>query len=198
MTKSFAGLGVTIIDASADLPSSPVEGLIVYQKDTNELKIYDGTNWIITNDLDNTNGVPSSLNPFFAGYSSWTPTIGQGATTNITKSSTKAFYMQVGKFVHGYFEVIISGTGTAGNRVNVSLPVNAKSSGFNVFTPIGACNIYNASNVTVYPGFILFSGDLIVSQNSYTNGSQYLGINNFGEALANGDYIGGSFTYEAA
>ena len=199
MAKSFPNTGATVIDTVADLPaaSSALKGVMMFQKDTNELKICDGTSWIITNDLDNTNGVPSTLNPFFSGYSSWTPIIGQGATTNITKSSTRAFYIQVGKFVHGYFEVIISGTGTASNTVSISLPVTIKSSGFNAFTTIGTCNLYNASNVTVYPGFINMGGALVVSQNSYVNGTQYLGINNFGEALANGDYIGGSFTYES-
>ena len=199
MAKSFPNTGATVIDTVADLPaaSSALKGVMMFQKDTNELKICDGTSWIITNDLDNTNGVPSTLNPFFSGYSSWTPIIGQGATTNITKSSTRAFYIQVGKFVHGYFEVIISGTGTASNTVSISLPVTIKSSGFKAFTTIGTCNLYNASNVTVYPGFINMGGALVVSQNSYVNGTQYLGINNFGEALANGDYIGGSFTYES-
>ena len=45
MAKAFGGLGVTICDAAADLPASPDEGLIVFQKDTNELKIYDGSVW---------------------------------------------------------------------------------------------------------------------------------------------------------
>ena len=53
MAKSFSGLGATICDAAADLPSSPIEGLIVFQKDTNELKIYDGASWIVMLDTDN-------------------------------------------------------------------------------------------------------------------------------------------------
>lgn len=52
MAKSFSGLGATICDVAADLPSSPVEGLIVFQKDTNELKIYDGSVWCSVLDTD--------------------------------------------------------------------------------------------------------------------------------------------------
>ena len=52
MAKAFSGLGATICDATADLPSSPIEGLIVFQKDTNELKIYDGASWISMLDTD--------------------------------------------------------------------------------------------------------------------------------------------------
>lgn len=57
MAKSFPNTGVTIIDASADLPSSPVEGLMVFQKDTNELKIYDGSNWRSVLDTDTPPGM---------------------------------------------------------------------------------------------------------------------------------------------
>ena len=52
MAKAFSGLGATICDVAADLPSSPVEGLIVFQKDTNELKIYDGASWVSVLDTD--------------------------------------------------------------------------------------------------------------------------------------------------
>jgi hypothetical protein len=57
MAKSFAGLGATIIDTVSDLPSSPVEGLMVFQKDTNELKIYDGSLWVSVVDTDTPNGL---------------------------------------------------------------------------------------------------------------------------------------------
>lgn len=57
MAKAFSGLGATICDATADLPSSPIEGLIVYQKDTNELKIYDGAVWVSVLDTDTPPGL---------------------------------------------------------------------------------------------------------------------------------------------
>lgn len=54
MAKSFPNTGVTIIDTSADLPSASaaLEGVMMFQKDTNELKICDGSNWIIATDTD--------------------------------------------------------------------------------------------------------------------------------------------------
>lgn len=57
MAKAFSGLGATICDTSADLPSSPVEGLIVFQRDTNELKIYDGSVWVSVLDTDTPPGL---------------------------------------------------------------------------------------------------------------------------------------------
>ena len=52
MAKSFPNTGATVIDTVADLPGSPSEGMMVFQKDTNELKIYDGSSWISMLDTD--------------------------------------------------------------------------------------------------------------------------------------------------
>ena len=57
MAKSFPNTGATVIDATADLPGSPSEGMIVFQKDTNELKIYDGASWISMLDTDTPPGL---------------------------------------------------------------------------------------------------------------------------------------------
>jgi hypothetical protein len=57
MAKSFPNTGTTVIDATADLPGSPSEGMMVFQKDTNELKIYDGASWISMLDTDTPSGL---------------------------------------------------------------------------------------------------------------------------------------------
>lgn len=57
MAKSFPNTGATVIDATADLPGSPSEGMMVFQKDTNELKIYDGASWVSVIDTDTPNGM---------------------------------------------------------------------------------------------------------------------------------------------
>jgi hypothetical protein len=59
MAKSFTNLGATIVDTVADLPtaSASLEGLLYYQKDTNELKICDGSRWISMLDTDSPPGL---------------------------------------------------------------------------------------------------------------------------------------------
>lgn len=54
MAKSFPNTGATVIDTSADLPaaSAALEGVMMFQKDTNELKICDGASWISMLDTD--------------------------------------------------------------------------------------------------------------------------------------------------
>lgn len=67
MAKSFPNTGATVIDSSADLPtaSATLEGILMFQKDTNELKICDGASWVSVVDTDATPGlvklIPSSV-----------------------------------------------------------------------------------------------------------------------------------------
>ena len=81
MAKSFPNTGVTVIDTIADLPASPSEGMVVFQKDTNELKIYDGSVWVSMLDTD----TPPALTKVTSGTFS-------GATTfNITNVFSSSF-----------------------------------------------------------------------------------------------------------
>ncbi len=59
MAKSFPNTGATVIDTSADLPaaSGALEGVMMFQKDTNELKICDGSSWVSVIDTDTPNGL---------------------------------------------------------------------------------------------------------------------------------------------
>ena len=131
---------------------------------------------------------------------SYTPTLTQ--SNAVAKTVTYAKYQQVNKIVHVEFQMIVSGTGTAGNKIEISLPITPFSNGANVFTGVGNGNIFDASSTNVYPGLIVLFGTTSVTftntSNIYVNGLQYLGINQFTAALAAGDFVAGSFTYQAA
>jgi hypothetical protein len=194
MAKSFPNTGATVIDSSADLPaaSAALEGVMMFQKDTNQLLICDGSTWVGVTDTDN--------KPMDA-WTSYTPTLTQSG--NVPKNVTAARYLQVGKTVTVMFELIISGAGgTGGNRIEMGLPIAARNGSLNVFTGVGSATVYRAANVTVYPAVVLIMGTSTVAfastRSNVANGTQYLGITDMTVALANGDYIGGSFTYEAA
>ena len=171
-------------------------GTTIFNTTEKQIQVYNGSSWIETNDIDNTNGVPSGLNPFFAGYTAYTPTVTQ---LGAVPKTTTAYYMKVGRFVHGYFLVVITGAGgTGGNAISITLPVTINSNSASAFNMIGLCTLYDASSLAIYPGLITGNQTLAVTSNGHTNGTQYLGINNFGAALAVNDQIAGSFTYEAA
>lgn len=84
MAKSFPNTGATVIDSAADLPaaSAALEGILMFQKDTNELKICDGASWVSVVDTDTppamqlilptsvVNGTNNAGNITFSGVSS--------------------------------------------------------------------------------------------------------------------------------
>lgn len=62
MARSFSTTGTTIVDTAADIPtaSAAYEGVMVFQKDANQLKICDGASWIEVNNLNNAGGLSSA------------------------------------------------------------------------------------------------------------------------------------------
>jgi hypothetical protein len=131
---------------------------------------------------------------------SYTPTLTQSNV--VAKTVSFAKYQQVNKIVRVEFQLIVTGTGTAANRIDLTLPVTAANNGGNVFIGFGNGNVYDASSTFVYPAQIIFFTTTNVSFTTTSvataNGTQYLGISQFTAALAAGDYVAGSFIYEAA
>lgn len=114
MAKAFAGLGATICDTSADLPSSPIEGLIVFQSDTNELKIYNGSSWISMLDTD----APPAMQLI-------NPTSVQGTGVSVSNgvvsfSGTSHLYVN-GVFSSAFtnYRMVLNSVGTQGGVANV-------------------------------------------------------------------------------
>lgn len=75
MGRVFPNYGATVVDTSSDLPaaSADLEGLMFFQKDTNELKICDGSSWVSVSRTDafniDTAGRPiTPLRPAFHAY----------------------------------------------------------------------------------------------------------------------------------
>jgi len=60
--------------------------------------------------------------PLFAAWTTYTPQIDQGATTNIAKTVTYARYLKIGRLAIVQARLDISGTGTAGSAVTITLP----------------------------------------------------------------------------
>ena len=190
--NAWQPVGNTIVCASTTRPSVPFEGQEIYETDTNQKLIYNGSSWIETGDLDNTNGVPSGLAPLFSAWTAWTPTITQ--TGNVTKTVTSATYLQIGKLVFAEFNLSVTGSGTGTVGITVSLPVTAKSKS-GVRIGIGA--IFDASTNTQYSGVCFQASTTAISYVGDWSGGGTWGatpaIN-----LASGDNVTGTITYEAA
>jgi hypothetical protein len=159
---------------------SGTEGQIIYETDTNLLYVYDGSGWV----------------RFGAsgGWTTYTPTLTQSAA--VTKTVTYAKYEKVGRMVSVSWLLDVTGTGTAANAVTVSLPFTAATS----LLMGGSGMIYDSSANTIYPGLISLASTTTASYidaTTTTGAGQALGNVTFTAALASGDAIRGSITYES-
>ena len=100
MAKSFPNTGATVIDTSADLPtaSAALEGVMMFQKDTNELKICDGASWISMLDTD----VPPAMSVIYSG------TFSASTAVNIDSIFTSAYANY--RIVFSAYHTAIAGT----------------------------------------------------------------------------------------
>lgn len=165
---------------SATRPSA-VEGRVIYETDTDLLLGYNGSAWV----------------PFAGpstGWTSFTPQIDQGASTNIAKTVNYSKWCYTGfKTVTWSFVVTLTAGGTAGASFTLTLPVTAAStngiggSGYVLDTSLTTphvCHIIGASTTTI--NFV-----------SDSSGSSAWGtLPNL--ALATGDIIRGAITFEIA
>lgn len=112
-------------------------------------------------------------------------------------AATNAYckYLLEGKKVTFIFHLAVTGTGTAGTIINVSLPFTA--SGSSLFRIVGSGHYYDSSTGTSYILGAFLGTTTRLSFTSDTSGG-----NNFGTvpslAVDNGDFISGMVIYEGA
>lgn len=123
-------------------------------------------------------------------WTTYTPTLTQSGS--VTKTVTYAAYSRVGRTITFAVDLAATGTGTGANAVTVSLPVTAASSGA---VPCGSGWIYDASVTTNYKGIAYLVTTTTVAL--VGNGGN-LGASEFTAALASGDAVRISGSYEAA
>lgn len=125
------GLGHVVTSGTRPSGVEVYEGRRIYETDTSMWQSYDGSAW-------------SPIGPVDGALTDWTPTIDQGASTNIGKSSTYAKVSRVGRQIQATFRVVFNASGTAGSAIVVSLPVAAAATsnitaiGSGVFITSGA------------------------------------------------------------
>jgi hypothetical protein len=135
------------------------EGLHSYEDDSNSLKFYNGSAWVILNEPPQT----------------WTPTISQPGS--ITKTTNWAYSQRQGGMYRATCKLSITGSGTATNPIIVSTPFTHVE-GFGSFVFYDTSNsFYRSGNVLPYStteySFVIDSGaDLygIAGTDGMTNG----------------------------
>ena len=158
------------------------EGRRIYETDTSMWQSYDGSAW-------------SPIGPVDGALTDWTPTVDQGASTNIGKSSTYAKVSRVGRQIQATFRVVFNASGTAGSAIVVSLPVAAAATsnitaiGTGVFITSGAFYIPLTAIIGVTSNRMQF-----VSSALETN--TYFGVSS--ETIATGEILTATIAYESA
>lgn len=133
-------------------------------------------------------GAPVTINgtdvsTLLGQWTTHTPTITQSGT--VTKTTTYSRSVKIGRLVIWSFLLAVTGSGTGGNDVTLSLPYTAAQAGN---MTVGAATLYNgATNV---------QGEWAI--NTTTTIAMYQTGGFYNTALASGNAITGTVVYEAA
>jgi hypothetical protein len=166
----------------AALTARKREGMLTYQDDVNTLTNYSGAAW-------------STIGPVNGVLTSWTPTITQ--SVSVTFTNNYARYIRIGRLIQGWFQLSVTGAGTAANAIIVGgLPATSIASSITV----GTAEIADVSASLRYSGIctymestttLSFRGFSIAADNR-------MGVAGMTAGLAAGDTVSGCFCYEAA
>lgn len=155
-----------------------VEGMCAYLTDTNKLTTYDGSSWWTTG---------------YAGNAtlSHTPGLVQGVT--VAKTVTVSAYRVVDGICDWWFKLDITGTGTGGSIVVVTLPVDAAAIDFIA----GPGSGYDVSTPFLYMGEWEIASTTAATLRVHAGTSDLYGATP-NVALASGDILRGTLRYPVA
>lgn len=130
-------------------------------------------------------------------WTTWTPVVTQSGT--VTLSNTRSRYARYGRTIHFSIDIQMTGSGTGNNAISVTLPVTAAAA--NSVTG-GSGYLYDVSIPAYYPCLVGPSTTTAINliDSATASNTPALGLtgSSFSAALASGDVIRVSGTYEAA
>lgn len=170
-TRAVAAGGTLIVPTEDDLPDEVWIGRTVFVISTMRMVRHNGTAWV------------DELALSTAGVRTWTPAVAQSGAVTATVTGR---YLRQGCLVTGWAKIAITGSGSAGTGVEITLPV--APSGHASADALGPVTIYDSSATTRYTGMVEFaSGSSVVLVTDATAGSTWGQVPSIG--LANGDAI---------
>ena len=174
-----AALGGKIVCTSTTRPTAPFEGMDIYETDTDFEYTYSGSAWVSTAQL--------------GAWTTYSPTLGQPGA--VTYTATYARYQKIGRMVTVSVFLTVTGTGNAATKVTVSLPFTAVQA---ANMAVGSGMIVESSPAATLPGIVLIDSTTTAAMGpSNATTGNYLGVVQFVNALASGDIVTMTFTYES-
>ena len=185
---------VTPFASSAARTSSitaPVEGMLTVLTDSERVDIYNGSSW------------SALVAPAYGALTSWTPAVVQSGS--VASTNSRSVYQRVGRVIHAWFYVTMTGTGTADNVITVSLPVTAASTAGAV--RFGQLRDNSAASNATFVAKLASTTTVQLATTAVSNSTTgdpdadaYLGLSGsgFAAALTTDDWIMGHLCFDAA
>jgi len=152
MNTYLMNQAVIVCDSSADYPSAPVNGMVIYDKALDCYLTRGASSWIRT--IPQTGSAVQTYSPAVSQSSAVPATINDGD------------YVRSGAFVDVFVNLAITGSGAGGTAVTVTLPVTARAMTAN--SVIGAGFIFDNTNKDQWAVAVVMSG---------TGSVQFVGYN---------------------
>lgn len=140
----------------------------------------------------------SDVNTYLAGeggaWSSWTPVVTQTSAVTVTNSRSR--FARYGRTIHFSMFVTVTGTGTAGGAIQVTLPVTAAAG--DALDITGILIDDSTGSVSPFISYVTSTTAFRLKAASSSVATGLLGNAVFTAALASGDTVRCAGTYEAA
>lgn len=189
--NTFLMRQAVITCTSSTRPSSPSEGMTIYETDTDLTRQYSGSAWEVVAHI--------------GAWESYTPTIvtgGAGTAWSIGNGTITGEYQRIGRAVIVRGEITFGSTSAYGTQfLAISLPISAVSTS-TVNVPTGVARYTDTSLGNPYAGTVAHLGTSGMRFHSLSVSATYGLVETVTStvpfAFASTDEIGFTFTYEAA
>ena len=183
----------TFVDSAARTTAigSPVEGMLSFLTGSNRADVYNSSSW------------SSLVNPAHGAWITWSGALEanvQQSAAFIARTVNIAQYIRIGRFCTYEFSMTLSGAGSAGQHVNVTLPFNHANGATAISSGTGG--VFDVSAGLGYGAFVVPStaAPSLAWFGSVTStaADNRLGVATFTAALATGDVVNGTITYQTS
>jgi len=168
---------------------SPTEGMLSFLTGTNRVDVY------------NAAGYSALVNPAHGAWVDYSASAEvQQSASYLARTVGLARYIRIGRLCTYAFSITLAGSGTAGQHVNILLPFDHALGGST--GGHGTGGVVDVSASLEYPAFVVPStaaANLAWFRSTASTAlDARLGVATFTAALATGDVVNGSLTYQTA
>lgn len=185
--NTFLMQQAVITCTSSTRPSSPIEGMTIYETDNDRAMIYDGSNWV------------DFARRASNAWTSWTPTL-SGTGWAVGNGTIEGYYTQIGLYVVGWARWTTGSTSTYGSDFGFDAPVAMSQ---NSAAPVGIGRFVDDSGNASFQFHYYASGsamraNVVTHNNAYNYTTATIASSTVPVTWQTDDRVGINFAYRAA